>query len=209
MYIALETIDVWEIDGDFEPCVFLNALPYICVPDDVLVVGSYDVEEGILGWLLENEIELPDGEKPFSDTFDLNRDEYPRGKSFILNPGEAQNKQLSAFCGVENGGRDRQLFFDHIAIYRPGVPLVPLLNFHDAFRGTLYLSGHYSAKRIGSFASALGATFKLMINPDSKKWESEWEGAKKDPKTALTYRHSLLAPSRSPSASLDVMNISH
>jgi hypothetical protein len=65
-------------------------------------------------------------------------------------------------------GGDRQLFFDHLLIYRPGEPLVPLMNFHDAFRGMLYLSGHYSAKGIKPFAEVLGATAKSIINPELK-----------------------------------------
>jgi len=170
MYLPLGTIDVWEVDGDFDPGRFLGTLPHICAPEDILVVGSYDVEESILNWLSMNEIELPGNEKPFSDTFDLNRDKYPRGKFFALNPGKVQIERLIDFCKAEHGGRDRQLFFDHLLIYRAGKPLVPLVNFHDAFRGTLYLSGHYSTKEIKLFTDALDATAKYIVNPELKTW---------------------------------------
>jgi hypothetical protein len=104
MHLPLGTIDVWEICGDFDPARFFHALPHVCAPDDVLVVGSYDVEESILKWLSENEVESPGNEKPFFDTFDLNRDEYPRGKFFALNPNKAQIERLAAFCKAEHGG---------------------------------------------------------------------------------------------------------
>jgi len=168
MYLPLGTIDVWEVDGDYDPACFFHALPRVCASDDVLVIGSYDVEESILQWLSANEIALPCDQKPFSDTFDLNRDEYPHGKFFALNPGAAQIERLAAFCKAEHGGLDRQLFFDHLLIYRSSEPLIPLVNFHDAFRGTLYLSGHYSAKNIKSFSDDLGATAKSIINPELK-----------------------------------------
>jgi hypothetical protein len=168
MYLPLCTIDVWEVEGDFDPCRFFHALPHVCVQDDVLVIGSYDVEESILNWLSANELDLPEDQKPFSDTFDLNRSEYPRGKCYALNPDKARIDRLASFCEAERGGLDRQLFFDHLLIYRPGEPLLPLVNFHDAFRGTLYLSGHYSEKVMKSFADALAATIKTVANPELK-----------------------------------------
>lgn len=173
MYIPLDTIDVWEVPDDLNPSRFFHALPLICAPTDVLVIGTYDAEESIWAWLLANEIKLPGGVRPFRDTFDLNRKEHPRGRYFVLNPGATQIERLAEFCQFEKGGVEVQLFVDHLLLYRPGAPLVPLLDFHDAFKGWLYLSGLYSEKEIKPFVDALGATAKRIINPVLKTQSGE------------------------------------
>jgi hypothetical protein len=133
MYISLGTIDVWEIDGDFKAITFLKALRRICLISDILVIGSYNPEEKVLKWLLENEIQLPCAVKPFSDNFDLNRDEYPKGKAYAFYLGDREITELSLLTQVEKGSVDKKLFFEHLLIYRPNDPIIPLLNFHDSF----------------------------------------------------------------------------
>ena len=167
MYMPLATADVWEIAGNFEPCRLFGCLPLICVSDDILILGSYWVQKDIAQSLMAIEIELPEGEKPFASSFDINRREYPEGRFYVFHPGESQLETLALLSRTFKGGVEKDIFFDHLLLYRSGTPLVPLLYFHDAFMGgTLYLSGHYSEKVIHLFASSLGATARLVDNPD-------------------------------------------
>ena len=176
MYLRLRTSDVWEIRGNFGPGPLFKALSLVCAPDDILIVGSYWVSEDVLLQLAANEIRLPEGyEKPFSETFDLNKSEYPGGRFYVFNPKETVLDRLAALSVVSRGGVEKDIFFDHLLVYREGRPLIPLVYFHDAFSGetrdastggTLYLSGHYSDQTINAFAERLGATAELVDNPD-------------------------------------------
>ena len=166
MYILLRTDRVWEIEGRFGASSFFNTLPVICLPSDILVIGSYDVGLEASQWLATNEIRLSDREKPFHDNFDLNKDEYPNGRAYALHPTQTCLRELSSLSELKGGGRDRDLFFDHVLMYRPGVPTVPLLNYHDAMRGDLHLSGLYSGHTASSFAKHLQAVATLLVNPE-------------------------------------------
>ena len=67
-----------------------------------------------------------------------------------------------------DGQDDKALFFDHLLAYRRGVPIIPLLCFHDAFiGGTLALSGLYSETTVRKFATALRSAYALQRNPEN------------------------------------------
>jgi hypothetical protein len=84
MYISLKTYEIWRINGKFTPKHFFQAIPSITAPGDLVVVGAYNCSETIYEWLSKNEIPLKKP-KPFDDDcFDINRDEYPKGRSFCL-----------------------------------------------------------------------------------------------------------------------------
>lgn len=166
VYIPLETIDLWEVEGEFDPAAFFKAVPLICEPTDVIGIGSYDVSDEALVWLTANEISLTPEEMAFSDSFDFNRREYPDGRAYLFHPNEYQLENLSALSQLKMGGVEKDLFFDHVLIYRLGEPIIPLLDFHDAFTGgSLYLSGHYSEKTMLSFAAVLNGVVRRVLNP--------------------------------------------
>ena len=168
MYLALSTANVWEIGGDFTAAGLFESLPHICVADDVLIVGSYWVAREIQQRLIAIEIKLSKKEKkPFSHAFEVNKSQYPEGRYFAIHPEKIQLQELAILSKIPKGGVEKDLFFDHLLLYRQGNPLLPLLYFHDAFMGgTLYLSGHYSEDVICSFAKELTASFKWVDNPD-------------------------------------------
>jgi hypothetical protein len=166
MNISLETIDIWKIEGGFDAAGLFSALPKICFETDVLGIGSYHLFEEASQWLQANEIQNVE-EKPFDDRcFDVNRKQYPHGKSYALHAGPSQLLHLSLLSGKAKGGVEKDLFFDHLLIYRSGEPIIPLLDFHDAFTGgELYLSGLYSQAAVQSFATALGVHAERVKNP--------------------------------------------
>jgi hypothetical protein len=167
MYISLKTIKVWEIIGLYEAPAFFRALRYICLSNDILVIGSYNPSEESLEWLLLNEVSIEDHRKPFSDSFDINKREYPLGRAYPLHAEDRILDDLARMSENKKGSRDKELFFDHVLLYRVAEPLVPLFNFHDAFTGgQLLLSGLYLGKTVNSFACAIGAKNKLVDNPE-------------------------------------------
>ena len=168
MYLALATADVWEIGGDFTAADLFKSLPHICVTNDILIVGSYWVASEIQQRLIAIEVKLSKQEKkPFSHAFAVNKSEYPEGRYFSIRPEKNQLQELSTLSKIPKGGVEKDLFFDHLLLYRQGNPCIPLLYFHDAFMGgTLYLSGHYSEDVVCSFAKDLKASFRWMHNPD-------------------------------------------
>ena len=170
MYLPLATADVWKIEGEFEASQLFKALPLVCIQSDILVIGSYRVGKAALLWLTAHEIKLSKEDLPFSDCFDLNRAEFPEGRFYGLHLGEAQMEELAVLSTVLAGGVDKDLFFDHLLVYRPGEPILPLLYFHDAFiGGTLFLSGHYAKQQVQIFAQVLHVGSELVGNPDFAK----------------------------------------
>jgi len=177
MNIPLETIDVWEIDGELTPSDFFQALPHICIPSDRLVIGSYSPSDHVRKWLAEHEVSVDrkNSRVPFSaECFDVNRQEYPLGRAFAIPPGVDQLAELSLMAKRKGGSTDKDLFFDHVLVYRPGEPLLPLLDFHDAFfGGALLLSGLFSDESAKSFSKSMGARASRIRNPVLSPWPSE------------------------------------
>ena len=177
MNIPLETIDVWEIDGDLNPSDFFQALPQICIPSDRLVIGSYSPSDDVREWLAAHQVAVDrkNSRVPFSaECFDVNRREYPHGQAFAIPPGVDQLAELSLMAKRKGGSTDKDLFFDHVLVYRPGEPLLPLLDYHDAFfGGALLLSGLFSDESAQSFSESMGARANRMRNPVLAPWQSE------------------------------------
>jgi len=165
MYIALKTINVWEIAGHLDERQFFSALPSICEPNDVLVIGSYATVEPIRKWLVESSLSIPKKEKPFNDyNYEINKDEYPFACAYCFHPTEDIIEKLVAFLEIPMGGVEKDTFFDDVLLYRPGVPDIPLFDFHDAFRGPLRLSEFYSKKQVESFVNMMNAQATLVKN---------------------------------------------
>lgn len=168
MNISLATIDVWEIAGNFDAASLLKALSQICTSTDILVVGAYNPSGQSMDWLRSNEIQLSNDEIPFQACgFEMNRAKYPLARAYPLHPTDLVIDDLCALAKNPGGSVDKDEFFDHILIYRPGTPVIPLMNFHDAFSGgSLYISGHFSLEAATSFSALLEATAKSMLNPE-------------------------------------------
>lgn len=158
----LNTQTVWELKENFSPQALLSAFPIICKPGDILVLGCYNPSDDVYEWLNKNSIK-GSGPKPYSDNnFDLNRTDYPKGRSFELAINNQAIHQLKMFCDLPHGGMERQLFFEHLLIYRPGVPVFPLVNYHDAFSGgEIHLSGHYTKVEIDNLCTVLKVSGNL------------------------------------------------
>jgi hypothetical protein len=167
MYISLNTGQIWQVQGEFPPASLFRALEKLLMPRDVLVIGTYNPSDEAFDWLLKNDKKSKYMRHPVKDVFDINRHTYPRGQAFFLPANQ------NTFCGIEqllhleNGSLDKALFFDHIASYRPTLPIVPLVNFHDAFNGGwLTLSGLYAEIELKGFVAELGVSPVLVDNPE-------------------------------------------
>jgi hypothetical protein len=169
MFIALNTLDLWSLDDPANPADFFSGLGEILGETDILVVGSYGMENAAKCILESIEYNGEAASTPFSDTFNLNRDEYPDGKAWLL---KANSRNLKALADCSSGGIDGLIssrFFDHLLAYRPGIPLIPLFDYHDAFNGGgLMLSGHYDRTTIEIFSRKLNVSFANIVNPEIK-----------------------------------------
>jgi hypothetical protein len=168
MFISLETIDVWEVIGDFDVADFFLALSVITKESDIVAIGSYDPPPDILNKLitLNVPIDRKNHYTPFDDfCFYVNRYEYPRGLALAFNT-QKEHLRVLAQCAKEGKDEYRKSFIDHVVAYRPEDPLLPLMDFHDAFQGgRLLFSGHYSDEAMEVFAKRLGTTVSRILNP--------------------------------------------
>jgi hypothetical protein len=177
MNIPLETIDVWEIDGEFDAPAFFLAVPIICAETDVLVIGSYNPPDEVREWLLVHQVPInrKNARTPFSiECFDVNRREYPHGHAYALHAEGKQVVELSLMAKRKGESADKDLFFDHVLAYRQGEPLLPLMDYHDAFfGGTLLLSGLFAEEAAQGFAQSMGAKANRARNPVLSPWPVE------------------------------------
>ena len=169
MYIKLRTINVWKITGDLDERQLFDALPRVCEPSDILVIGASDPIASIRKWLTNNA--LPDEkEKPFFDenfSWEINKIESPYGRSYSFHPTAGNIQKLIELLEVSMRETERCSFFDHLLLYRPGLPTVPLVDFHDAFSGgILRFSEIYSKREIDAFLNGTNAQSTLVKNPD-------------------------------------------
>jgi hypothetical protein len=168
VHISLKTHDVWLHNGmEPKPQAFFSSLNIFCQPTDLLVLGCYNPSPEISMWLDRARQSEPIP-KPYSDSFELNRRKYPMGRAYAVSCSPEVIRAVIDFSELTNGGIEKSLFFDHVLIYRPDTPVIPLLNFHDAFSGgDLYLSGLFSKELVASFGVLLGGEFTLVVNPES------------------------------------------
>jgi len=168
MYISLSTLEVWQINGDVSAGSFFESVGKLLNESDTLVLGIYDSSDEIQDYLALAGTDLEgQNDFPFKDTFDMNRDEYPRGSAHLISPSNSILTKLAEFARKPKGGKDSDVFVDHILAYRIGVPMLPLFNFHDAFSGgIMYVSGMYSNEEISTFTEATGESFCRVDNPE-------------------------------------------
>ena len=173
MYISLKTKDIWLIDGSFSALQLFSKIELLLSSNDTLVVGSYNPCDFAYEWLTKAHRANEKSSKPYRDSFDLNRNELPRGRSYELSMNEKNIEGLKGLCQLKNGSLDKQLFFDHLLAYRNGKPVLPLLSFHDAFNGgSLWVSAHYEEKELKDFVSSLSVEGRLVKNPEYKSIEN-------------------------------------
>jgi len=178
MNIALETIDVWEIEGKFDASALFMAIPLICAETDILAIGSDDPSDEEQEWLLTHEIPVNrrDNYRPFDAwCYDgINREEIPFGKAYALHPKSEQLQELSRMARRASERSPKKWFFEHVLAYREGKPLLPLMDYHDAFLGgSLCLSGLFSEEEAQRFAQSMGANAKRIHNPVIDPWPFE------------------------------------
>jgi hypothetical protein len=166
--LDLATIDIWALADDFSPETFLRQLRHILHDGDIIAVGAYSPSRQLCANLTALGATSTDADTIYSVTFDLNRVEHPNGRSFEFPWGDVLLDALVREAERTDGQDDKALFFDHFVAYRRGVPVVPLLCFHDAFfGGTLFLSGLFSEAEIKRFASALPSGYSRQRNPEN------------------------------------------
>ncbi len=167
MYIVLNTINVWEVRGDFSAAALFDALQWIATQGDIIVIGAYNPCDEAYDWLLKNSIDDPVQPPPYGHSFEANRREFPRGRAFSLPFSAATLSGLKELSLLAWGSVDIAVFFDHLAIYRPGLPVIPLVNFHDAFYGGgLFLSGLYRENELRAFFETMGVRGEYVANPE-------------------------------------------
>ena len=165
MYISLNTTDVWIGREELSISGFLEAIQRLLQCGDIVVIGSYEWECDLERWMCEKELKTPPKEQPFVDFFDINRDSYPNGRFFLIEHTgngvlNALSKRIQGLCNTKT------YIVDHLLGYRPGVPILPLFDYHDVGSfGDLYLSRHYHESQIEDFAKMLGTTLSNEPNP--------------------------------------------
>ncbi len=167
MYILLKTAEVWRIEGAEVPDTLFQNLGLLLMESDIIVIGSYGLDKGLMN--LINSLDRPEGTscRPYFETFDLNRDEYPEGRAWEVFASERNLKTLADLTYSDCGKRRGEIGFDHILAYRDGSPLVPLLNYHDSFNGGyMLLTGLYSEKIVTDFCNKILSDYMLVINPE-------------------------------------------
>jgi len=166
MDLPLDTLQVWQIDGAVGPRDFLKGIAPLLSPGDVAMFGSYEPTEKLsdalesLGAIRHLHL---DG---YFMSFYANRSEHPNGCAFEYTIKNTPFEDILQFDEQTLSQKDISSFYDHFLAFRPGIPKVPLITFHDAVcGGTLYLSGHYSRSDAESVANRLSLKASLVDNP--------------------------------------------
>jgi hypothetical protein len=167
MTIYLETISVWLANEPPKPSTFFSSLYRILDPSDILVIGSYELDEIALDWFKNHELVENYIMKPYvDDCFDLNREEYPHGKGWIF---QASRENLIGLANLMNSLPalpNGFICIDHILAFRAGIPILPIFNYRYAFKGgDLILSGLFSGDLLAEFGNECGISFSQMQNP--------------------------------------------
>ena len=167
MDLSLRTIDVWTFPDEFLATSFLRQLETLLQDGDMLAVGAYSPSPRISATLTELGAADTDADSIYNTCFRYNRTEHPNGRSFELPKTSATLAFLAAEAERPGGQDDKPLFFDHFVAYRRGLPVVPLLSFHDAFfGGTLRVSGLYPESTIKTFAAGLPSAYVSQPNAE-------------------------------------------
>jgi hypothetical protein len=174
MYLSLKTENVYEVVTS-SPVGFFENLDILLCDGDILSFGCYAPSSQVVESLSSMSVELEKNDEPYSHNFELNRDEYPDGRAYNVKFNKANLANLSKLCELPDGGTGKQLFFDHFVSFRRAKPVVPLINFHDAFvmGGDLLISGLYEDSVVRKFSKALGVSFRYRLNPEVIAGRSE------------------------------------
>ncbi len=166
MNLELGTIDIWIAESPCSPSAFFHALHHLLEETDILVLGSYEPDDAVKEWFSRHELRERSPTKPYDDFFDLNRDEYPQGRSWHFMASRETLTGLGSLIESLPRLSGSSTCIDHILAFREQTPVVPLLNFRQAFRtGDLHLSGHFVEAEIRPFALESGFLLKSVENP--------------------------------------------
>lgn len=96
--------------------------------------------------------------------FEANRKKYPPARSFEIKGSGTNLRQLGELSKSLAGSDPMP--FDHIVAFRPGIPIVPMVNFRDADSGgDIQLSGLFDEDVVPAFAAQLGRDAKRLLDP--------------------------------------------
>ena len=166
MDLSLETIDVWEIQGDLPPRDFLPAIAQLLSPGDIAMFGCYEPTPELEMALAEAGASRHDHLEGFFMCFYANRSEHPNGCAFRYTIHGKPFEDILRLSDAILSQKDIPSFYDHFVAYRPGIPQLPLISFHDAaYGGTLYLSGHYTEEHARTAARSLSREAVQITNP--------------------------------------------
>jgi hypothetical protein len=170
MYITVKTHDVWVITDEFLPARFFAALGCLVSKGDVIAFGAYEPSDRAMEMFERMNAAQKDISKVYFGSFDLNRGEHPRGRSFEVEVTDGVLSILAEMSGQNYGQKDKPLFFDHVLAYRRGSPVLPIFCYHDAFSGgPLYISGLFEQESIRAFSTRIGASYTNEFNPEFRK----------------------------------------
>jgi hypothetical protein len=166
MDLSLETIDVWKFEGDIPPLAFLQSIRSLVSSGDIAMFGSYEptplLQDALLALGARKHLHL----EGFFMCFDFNRCEHPNGCAFEYTVHDSAFADILDLDSSILQQKDIPSFFDHFIAYRPGIPMTPLISFHDAAcGGTLYLSGLYSESVAHGLGQRLDVPFSRIQNP--------------------------------------------
>lgn len=166
MDLPLDTIDVWQIDGDIGSRDFLRSLAPILSPGDVVLFGAYEPTDILQTAFLSLGATRHEHLDGFFMSFDFNRSEHPNGCAFHYIIRDTPFEDILRLDDSVLSQKDIPSFYDHVLAFRPGVPRLPLMTFHDAAcGGTLYLSGHYSESEAHGFSERVNRKVVSIQNP--------------------------------------------
>ncbi|RYD70059.1 MAG: hypothetical protein EOP84_27315 [Verrucomicrobiaceae bacterium] len=166
MNLHLGTIDIWTAETPQSPSAFFGSLHHLLDENDILAIGSYDLDQAAEIWFSQNAIPVESTDVPYDDSFELNREEYPRGRAWHFRPTREIFSGLASLVETLPRFPHGPTCIDHILAYRAGIPALPLLNFRHAFGlGDLHLSGHFSEATIRSFALDSELVIERAENP--------------------------------------------
>lgn len=165
MFISLETMYVWRIDSAESPVTLLLNLGQILCEGDVLVVGSYELNEKFKKEIKAMEIDDVAFDRHYFETFDINRDDYPEGRAWDVLASKSNLKTLANLALFH--ADESSIKIDHLLAYRSGFPVLPIFNYHDAFNGGyMFISGLYPEGVIKGFSEKIKSAYKLVANPE-------------------------------------------
>src|SRR5438045_3246534 len=113
MYITLETIDVWSIQGEFMPVALIRQIGTLLQEGDIIALGAYSPSSRLTASLITLGATKTDAGSIYSEMFEANRRKHPNGRSFELPMTHSIVEALANEAQRDDGQDDKPLFFDH------------------------------------------------------------------------------------------------